>query len=122
MIKDILYEKTLQRLLEKELNPDKSVRLASWCSAEYSGSLRNDTETLFVNEQGSYYIIYEGGLLSGFHDLPGVESWFGGTYIRTLSMEEAYAWCEETGNADAIDAHLPFYMISISRKPSREGV
>jgi hypothetical protein len=115
MIKDILYEKAEQRLIEKELNPDKSTRLAQWNSADHSGSLRADSETLYINETGEYYIIYEGGLSSGFHELPDVQTWFGGSYIRTITIEDAYAWCEETGNSDIIEQHVPFSMISLSK-------
>jgi hypothetical protein len=116
MIKDILYEKTEQRLIEKELSPDKSTKLAQWNSADHNHSLRNDSETLYINENGEYFIIYEGGLSSGFHKLPDVETWFGGSYIRTITIEDAYAWCEETGNSDIIKEHVPFFMISISRQ------
>jgi hypothetical protein len=116
MIKDILYEKAEQRLIAKELDPDKSTRLAQWNSADHNGCLRDDSETLYVNENGEYYIIYEGGLSSRFHELPDVETWFGGSYIRTITIEDAYAWCEETGNTDTIRDHLPFFMISVSRK------
>jgi hypothetical protein len=108
VIKDILYEKAEQRLLEKELDPKKSTRLAEWTGAEHSGSFRNDTETLYVNEKGDYFIVYEGGMK------PGMESWFGGSYTRALSAHEAFAWCEETGNSDAIRDHLPFFMMSVS--------
>jgi hypothetical protein len=116
MMKDILYEKVEQRLIEKELGLDKSARLAEWCAADHAGSLRNDTETLFLNEKGEYIIVYEGGMGAGFHGLPGVETWFGGSYVRTLSLEDAYTWCEETGNFDAIRDHLPFYLISMAGK------
>jgi hypothetical protein len=116
MIKDILYEKAEQRLMEKELNPDKSTRLAQWNSADHNHSLRNDSETLYINENGEYFIIYEGGLSSGFHELPGVEAWFGGSYIRIMTREYAYAWCEETGNTDTIINHLPFFMMSMSKE------
>jgi hypothetical protein len=115
MIKDILYEKAEQRLIEKELNPDKSTRLGQWNSADHMGSIRNDSETLYINENGEYFIIYEGGLSSRFHELPGVEAWFGGSYIRTITIEDAHAWCEETGNSDIIREHLPFFMISMSK-------
>ena len=116
MIKDILYEKAEQILIEKELCPDKSTKLAQWNSADHNHSLRNDSETLYINENGEYFIIYEGGLNSAFHELPDVQTWFGGSYIRTISIEDAYAWCEETGNTDTIRDHLPFFMISVSRK------
>jgi len=118
-MKDFLYERAGQRLLEKELKPDGSTRLAQWCSADHAGSLRNDTETLFVNDRDEYFIVYEGGLGAGFHQLPGVESWFGGSYIRTLTIEEAYAWCEETGNTDTMNDHLPFVMLSVSRQSAK---
>ncbi len=116
MIKDILYEKTEQRLIEKELDPSKSLKLAQWSGADHTGSFRNDSETLYVSGKGEYYIIYEGGLNAGFHSLPGVESWFGGSYIRPVSVEDAYAWCEETLNHDAIRDHFPFFMISLTKQ------
>ncbi len=120
MLKDILYEKVEQRLVEKELDPAKSKKLAEWTSAEKPMSLRNDSETLYISEQGAYYIVYEGGLNSGFHNLPGVETWSGGSYIRIISLEEAYSWCEETGNYDAIKDHFPFFLIYAGRKSPRE--
>jgi hypothetical protein len=119
MIKDILYEKTEQRLMEKELDPNKSVKLAQWAEADHTSGFRNDSETLYVSEKGEYYIVYEGGLNAGFHSLPGVESWFGGTYIRTISIEDAYNWCEETLNQDAIREHFPFFMISLTNKEKK---
>lgn len=114
-MKEFLYERAEQRLIEKELNPQRSTRLAQWSGADHTGSLMSDTETLFVSERGEYFIIYEGGMGSGFHSLPGVESWFGGSYIRTVSIEDAYAWCEETGNTDTIRDHFPFFLLSVSR-------
>ena len=116
MINDILYEKTEQRLIEKELDPSKSFKLAQWSGADHTGSLRNDSETLYVSEKGEYYIVYEGGLNAGFHSLPGVESWFGGSHIRPVSITDAYDWCEETLNYDAIRDHFPFFMISLAKQ------
>ena len=116
MIKDILYEKVEQRLVEKELDPKKSTRIAEWRAAEHTGSFRSDTETLYVNDKGEYFIVYEGGMNAAFHDLPGVESWFGGSYTRSLQADEALAWCEETGNYDVVREHLPFFMLYLGRK------
>jgi len=116
LLKDILYEKAEQRLVEKELSIDKSTRLGEWSSSDHNGSLRNNSETLYANDLGDYFIIYEGGLDAGFHNLPGVESWFGGTYTRQVSIEDAFAWCEETGNHDVIKSHFPFVMIATSRR------
>lgn len=121
MIKDILYEKAEQRLIEKELNPDKSTKLGQWNSADHNHSMRNDSEALYINENGEYFIIYEGGLSSGFHELPGVETWFGGSYTRTITIEDAYAWCEETGNEDTLSDHLPFFMIFVSKKAAKKS-
>lgn len=114
MIKDILYEKAEQRLIEKEFDPNKSTRLAEWSGADHAGSFRGDRETLYMSEKGDYFIVYEGGMNASFHALPGVESWFGGSYTRTLSAEEAFAWCEETGSFDAIHDHVPFFMRSLA--------
>lgn len=116
MLKDILYEKTQQRLLAKELETNKATVLATWCPMEHSGSLMRDTETLCRSPRGDYFIVYEGGLHASFHNLDGVESWFGGTYIRTVTPEEAIAWCEETGNTDTIKSHLPFAMMVLERR------
>ena len=116
MMKDVLYEKVEQRLVEKELDPKKSTRLAEWTAADHSGSLMNDTETLYVNDKGEYFLVYEGGMNAAYHQLPGVESWFGGSYTKSLQADEALAWCEETGNYDAVRDHLPFFMLSLERK------
>jgi len=115
-LKEILYEKTEQSLLEKECDPRKATMLAQWSAADHSGSLRNDTETLYVAKNGEYFIVYEGGLGSGFHTLPGVATWFGGTYTRTISPADAHAWCQETGNYDALSSHAPFCAFSLCMK------
>lgn len=115
-MKEILYEKTEQSLLEKEYDPRKAAMLAQWSAADHSGSLRTDTETLYVAENGDYFIVYEGGLGSGFHTLPGVAAWFGGTYTRPVSEVDACAWCRETGNCDALSSHAPFCALSLCMK------
>ncbi|HPE45985.1 MAG TPA: hypothetical protein PK380_08980 [Deltaproteobacteria bacterium] len=114
-MKDLLYEKIEQRLVAKELDPKKSTRLAEWRASEHTGSFRGDSETLYVHVSGEYFLVYEGGMNAAFHDLPGVESWFGGSHTRPLQIEEALAWCEETGNYDAVRDHLPFFMLSMKR-------
>jgi hypothetical protein len=116
MMKEILYEKIEQSLAEKEYNHQKAQKIAEWNNADHSGSLRNDSETLYASEEGNYFIIYEGGLYSRFHELPGVVTWFGGSYTRSVSLNDAYVWCQETGNYDAIKEHLPFFMMSIREK------
>jgi hypothetical protein len=114
-MKEILYEKVEQSLVEKEYNPRKAQKIAEWDSTDHTGSLRNDVETLYVTEDGDYFIIYDGGLYSRFHELPGITTWFGGSYTRTVTKEEAYVWCQETGNYDAINEHLPFSMMSVQK-------
>jgi hypothetical protein len=101
-MKEILYEKIEQRLIEKEHDPQKARKIAQWNSADHTGSLMNDVETLYVTEEGNYFILYDGGLNSRFHELPGVTTWFGGTYTQPVTAEEARTWCQETGNYDAI--------------------
>jgi hypothetical protein len=115
-MKEILYEKVEQSLVEKEYDPHKARKLADWNSSDHSSSLINDTETLYMTDDGDYFIFYEGGLHSRFHELPGVTTWFGGTYIRPVTVEDALAWCQETGNYDAIKKHFPFFILSISKK------
>jgi hypothetical protein len=112
-MKEILYEKTVQGLVEKECRPDRSQKIAEWSSADHSGTLMNDAETLYRTDDGSYFILYEGGLYSRFHELPDVSIWFGGSYTRPVTVEEAYEWCLETGNYDAIRDHVPFFMLSL---------
>ena len=112
-MKEFLYEKVEQNLVEKGHDPQKSRKLAEWSSLDHSGSLINDTEILYMTEDGDYFIFYEGGLHSRFHELSGASTWFGGTYIRPVSVEDAFAWCQETGNYDAIQKHFPFFMLLI---------
>jgi len=100
-MKEILYEKTVQCLVEKEYNPEKSQKIAEWNRADHTGSLMNDSETLYLAEDGSYFILYEGGLHSRFHELPDVTIWFGGSFTRKATVKEAYEWCLETGNCEA---------------------
>jgi len=102
-MKEILYEKTLQSLVEREFDPEKSRKIAEWNSADHAGSLMTDSETLFQAEDGTYFIIYEGGLHSRFHELPDVSIWFGGSYTRSVTEHEAYEWCLETANYEAIE-------------------
>jgi hypothetical protein len=112
-MKEILYEKTVQVLVEKEYNPERSQKIAEWNNADHTGSLMNDMEALYLTEEGSYFILYEGGLHSRFHELPDVSIWFGGSYTCLVTVDEAYEWCLETANYDAIREHLPFYMLSL---------
>lgn len=85
---------------ENEYNPQSSKKLAQWCPAEYSGGFRHEVETLYMTEEGNYFIFSEGGLFSSFHEYSGSGNWYGGTHIRPVSLEEAVMWCEETGNYD----------------------
>jgi hypothetical protein len=121
VMKDILYEKIEQRLLAKELDPEKSILLGDWSASDHQASLRCETEMLFVSAQGRYFIVYEGGMKAPYHDLPGVESWFGGSYTRAVTVEEAIEWCEETGNLDILREHLPFVVILAQRRSGSTG-
>ena len=118
-MKEFIYEKVEQSLVEKEHDPQKSRKLAEWNNRDHSGSLINDTEILYITEDGHYFIFYEGGLQSRFHELPGLATWFGGTYIWPVSVEDAFTWCQETDNYDVIQEHFPFFMLLI-RKNSAE--
>ncbi|HOJ15071.1 MAG TPA: hypothetical protein PLT69_11310, partial [Deltaproteobacteria bacterium] len=91
--------------------------LGRWSVSEGGMCLRNDSETLYVTDQGRYFIVYEGGMNASFHRLPGVETWFGGSHTREVTIEEAVAWCEETGNDDALKGHLPFLVFLFERAP-----
>ncbi len=89
----------------KGYDPERSEKLADWSPGDYGG-LRHEAETLYRSEDGGYFLLYEGGLFSRFHELAGVEHWYGGTHIRPVIREEAIAWCEETGNYEAIEKHF----------------
>ncbi|HDP26504.1 MAG TPA: hypothetical protein ENN34_13860 [Deltaproteobacteria bacterium] len=116
-MKELLYEKVEQALVEKAFDPAKSTKIGDWSANELSGGFRTDTETLYVSASGDYFLLYEGGMLSRFHELEGVESWFGGSYIRPMTVSEAVSWCEETGNHEAMDRHFPWYRMN--RVPER---
>lgn len=120
-MKEFLYEKAEQALVEKEFDPAKSTSLAQWSASEFSGIFRTDTETLYVSGKGEYFILYEGGMHSRFHELPGVETWFGGSYIRPVTVSEAVAWCEETGNYEVLDRHFPYYRVVARRGGPGKG-
>ena len=87
----------------KGCDPNRSEKLAEW-SPGGCGGLRHETETLYRSEETGYFLLYEGGPLSRFHELAGVERWYGGSHIRRVTREEAVSWCEETGNYEAIAA------------------
>jgi hypothetical protein len=38
-------------------------------------------------------------------------TWYGGSSIQPLTEEEAYAWCCETGNYEAMDRH--FFLLKL---------
>jgi hypothetical protein len=114
-MKEILYKKIEQSFTEREYDPQKARKIAEWNSADHTGSLRNDMETLYVNDDGNYFIVYDGGLSSRFHELPNVRTWFGGSFTRLVSEDDAYDWCLETGNYDAISEHRPLFLMSLKR-------
>ena len=108
-MKELLFD-------ENEYNPQKSQKLAEWCPAEYSGGFRHEAETLYMTEEGNYFVLSEGGLFSRYHEYSGSEQWYGGTHIRPVSREEAFFWCEETGNYDTIETHFSLSM-GLFRRP-----
>jgi hypothetical protein len=99
----------IQNINEKEYNIESSEKVAEWSAADYSGSFRHEAETLYKTENGHYFIFYEGGLFSQYHQLEGLDSWYGGTHIRPVTRDEAVAWCEETGNDEAIQKYFFLY-------------
>jgi hypothetical protein len=101
----------IQDINEKEYNIESSEKLAEWSTADYSGFFRHEAETLYKTEKGNYFILYEGGLLSQYHQLEGLDSWYGGTHIRPVSRAEAVVWCEETGNFEAIQKYFFLYTL-----------
>ena len=84
---------------------ERSLKIADWHS-EY---LNAESETLYRSEDGEYFLVYEGGLFSSFHQLPECKSWYGGTFIRKIKIEDAIAWCEETGNYEGLERYLGSY-------------
>jgi len=68
----------------------------------------HETETLYKTKDNDYFLLHEGGLFSRFHTFPEVKNWYGGIFVQPVSLQEAVAWCEETGNYDVIERHLGF--------------
>lgn len=99
-----------QLIDENEYNPQTSEKLAEWNPAEYSGGFRHEAETLYKTQGGNFFILFEGGLFSRFHELTDSKQWYGGTHIQPVSYMEAVVWCEETGNYETLSKHF-----SISR-------
>ena len=86
-----------------EYDPEVSDKLADWRPGEAPGGFLHEVETLYRTDKGNYFILLEGGLYSRFHPFPGSEIWYGGSNIQPVSRDEAYGWCEETGNYEALE-------------------
>jgi len=99
-------EKTGLVMDENEYNPQSSEKLAEWNHAEYSGGFSHETEALFKTQGGNFFILFEGGLFSRFHEFADSENWYGGTHVQPVSYQEAIVWCEETGNYETIQEHF----------------
>jgi hypothetical protein len=95
-----------QLIDENEYSPQSSEKLAEWNPTEYSGGFRHETETLYQTERGAFFIFFEGGLFSRFHEFTGEKNWYGGTHVQPVSYQEAIEWCEATGNYDTIQKHF----------------
>lgn len=89
-----------------EYNPDASDKLGDWSPGHTPGGFLHEVETLYKTENGNYFILLEGGLFSRFHAFPGSEIWYGGSNITPVSHEEAFGWCEQTGNYEVIEEHF----------------
>ena len=61
------------------------------------------SETLYKTINGRYFIDGEGGPLSMYSESIGNNSIAGRRWITPLSREEAYKWCEEHDQVDAIE-------------------
>lgn len=96
---------------ENEYNPQQSIKVGDWNPAELSGGFCNGTETLYKNGNGNYFILIQGGLFSRNYTSPDSEVWYGGTSIRPVTEQQAFAWCQETGNYEAIDKY--FFLLKI---------
>ena len=95
-----------QLIDENEYNPQSSEKLAEWNPAEYSGGFRHEAETLYKTQAGNFFILFEGGLFSKFHEFADAKNWYGGKHIQPVSYQEAVVWCEETGNYETIQKHF----------------
>jgi hypothetical protein len=89
---------------DKEYDPQDSEKLAEWSA----GGFRDESEALYRTGEGSFFILAQGGFLSRFQSSRGEGIWFGCSSIRPVTQAEALAWCEETGNYEAIDRHFFF--------------
>ncbi len=91
---------------EKEYDPQDSEELARWNPAELSGGFWRETEILYKTQKGNYFVLLQGGIFSRCHADPASGFLPGTSRIRPLSEEEAFAWCQETGNYEVIDRHF----------------
>jgi hypothetical protein len=87
---------------EREYSPATSQRLAEW----NPGGLRDESEALYKTGKGNFFIFAQFGMISRHRRLQGEGGWFGVSEIRPVTIEEALAWCEETGNYEVIDEHF----------------
>jgi hypothetical protein len=96
---------------EKEYDPQSSEELARWNPAELSGGFWREIEILYKTQKGNYFILFQGGLFSRFHADLNSNALPGSPLIKPITEQEAFAWCQETGNYDAIDRH--FFLLKI---------
>lgn len=96
---------------EQEYTPQDSEELAQWSPTELTGGFWQEKEILYKTQKGNYFILFQGGLFSRFRANPNADTWFGGSSIKPVTEQEAFAWCQETGNYDVIDRH--FFLLKI---------
>lgn len=96
---------------EKEYSPQDSEELARWNPAELSGGFWREVEVLYRTQKGNYFILFQGGLFSRFQADPGSGFITGSGRIMPLTEQEAFSWCQETGNYEVIDRH--FFLLKV---------
>lgn len=71
------------------------------------GNFRFLKESLYVTENGSYFIAGEGGAKTKYSQPAASGGTTGGEDIRAVTEEEAFQWCQRRGEVDAAREHFP---------------
>ena len=85
---------------------DKATEVASWSNGVPYSDFHHVSETLYRTAKGAYFLHGVGGASSSYRETCGTNSWSGGARIAPMTEEEAFEWCQERHQQDAIDAHF----------------
>jgi hypothetical protein len=98
--------KNMKTIINKKVyDTEKATEIAFTTNGYDSGDFNYQYETLYVTENGAWFLHGEGGALSDYAQIRGRER-TGGEKIRPLSRDEAYAWLEENRKVEAIETYF----------------